>query len=81
MHITPKPRSDPASRAPRKRRQNRTSQRQRLTLARKLKAEKEGQQGGAVSLLESDEEDMMNAISGSKGDMDEFEEEEEVEDK
>jgi len=46
-----------------------------------LKAEKEGQQGGAVSLLESDEEDMMNAISGSKGDMDEFEEEEEVEDK
>jgi len=51
-----------------------------LTIARRQKAEKEQQQGGP-SQMEVDEEDMMNAMAGSKGGMDEFEEEEEVEDK
>jgi hypothetical protein len=79
LHITPKRKSDPPQRASRKKRHNRPSQRQRLTIARKLKAEKEGQPGTSGLEAQSDEEDMMNAMTGTRGGMDEFEEEEEVE--
>jgi hypothetical protein len=44
-----------------------------------LKAEKEGQPGTSGLKAQSDEEDMMNAMTGTRGGMDEFEEEEEVE--
>ena len=80
--MTPKPKSsaERPSQTSRKKRQNRPSQRQRLTLARRRKADREAEAGG-VPRADVDEEDMMNDEMGSTELMDEDEEAEEVEEK